>query len=62
MPWWSWVIIGYVGAIVLLGAALAAVCGLIELQCRLALRRLVRGAERFLAQAELPVSSSSAPQ
>ncbi|HEX6395377.1 MAG TPA: hypothetical protein VFZ97_18225 [Acidimicrobiales bacterium] len=61
MPWWSWAIIGYVGLIVLLAAALMTVSGVIELRSRLRCRRVVRGAERFLAEALSSVGSSSVP-
>ena len=62
MPWWSWGIIGYVGLIVILTAALTALCRVIELRSRLQYRRLVCEAEQFLAEMVPTVGSSSAPR
>lgn len=59
MSWWSWAIVGYFGLVVVLLAALAGVCILVELQSRRVCRRMVRDAERFLADSGLSVGSAS---
>lgn len=59
MSWWSWAIVGYFGLVVVLLAALVSVSSLLELRSRLVCRRMVRDAERFLAEAALSIRSSS---